>query len=161
MLDKYGIDRTISDLSEDGKQLVVQAIKNAENKITIQTVAAHWKEIIICILLFGVWFMNMRMTKAEADLAKKNETYDSLKKIETIDATLQKVQENQKTLYPQMDITISQIEMAREQLKAMEKKIAGLTPQQATAQARSLTIDALSKDLAELGYPNTVVKDSK
>lgn len=155
---KFGIQDAIDRLEDDAKIRVQEALKRAENTITLSTILSHWKEIVIVCLLIGAWIMYQRMDSAKRELATKNETFNQLQKISKIDETLKKVQENQDTVYPQIDATVQQIEAARAQLRDLNKKIEIANQNAYRAAAQKLNIDELSADLNSLGYPNKVVK---
>ena len=42
MLDQYGLSKKVDALSEEAKADLVQALKNAENKVTVSTIVSQW-----------------------------------------------------------------------------------------------------------------------
>jgi hypothetical protein len=158
-ISKYKIGWHLSDLTEEAKVGIFEAIKAAEQRVTAQTVLSHWKEIFLVILIISVVIMNYRMRSAQTELEVKNETYNRLQKIDAIDSTLKSVQDNQKNLYPQMDATVQGLENARAQLKTLNTKISTITQSQSREAASKLGIEELSKELTVLGYPNKIVRE--
>ena len=156
MLDQYGLSKKVDALSEEAKADLVQALKNAENKVTVSTIVSQWREILIVILIASALILYWRMNSAQTALKTKEETFNRLEKIDKIDSTLKGVEDNQKNLYPQIDANIQGIEQTRAQINALSKKIDLIGRPVYREQARSLTVDQLSEELNKLGYSNVV-----
>jgi len=157
-LEKYGLDKAFKEEEEDIKLRISGALKAAEGKLTLGTLAANWQGILILILLISFWFMYHRMDVAQRELATKNETFNRLGKIDQIDQTLKSVQEHQQE-YTQTDALINQIEAARSQIRALDRKIELANQAKFQEEAKKLSVEELSKDFFNnLGYANQPVK---
>jgi len=155
---KYNLHEDLEGLGEAAKRRIAEALTNAESKITVQTVGAHWKEIIIFILLFLMWITYARMNAAQAELKTKTETYDRMKKTETIDTTLKSVTDHQENLYPKLDASLAATEAALAQIRQLNATVKLMNQDQARKAAASLNSDETSKNLFNLGYPNKLLK---
>jgi uncharacterized protein YpmB len=154
MLDKYGLDKWAAEMSVDAKARLTDALKNAENKVTVGTVISHWREIIILALIVGSLFLYWRMNSAQVELKTKQETFNRLEKIDKIDETLKSVNENIKTLYPQIDDNVKGLDKTRQQLGILTKKIDSTIPVKPVY--RDLSAQQVSDELSKLGYKTTV-----
>lgn len=153
---KY-VKKVLDNLEEEAKDHIQEALKTAEQKITVSTIQAHWREILIVFLIITFVFMWNRMNNAVAELKAKQSTFESLKKIDKIDETLKVVAEHQQD-YPRLDGIVNQLDAARQQIKVLDAKITLMGKDKFRADASKLSIDQLSQEFFTLGYPNTVVK---
>jgi hypothetical protein len=159
VIDKYGLSKVGEGLSDEAKELVSIALKNAENKITITTVGSHWKEIAIFILIILASLFYYQGLKAKNELKTKQETFNRLEKIENIDKTLKTVEENQKILYPKIDSDLAEIARTRASLEELSKKIKILPKESFRKEVAKLPIETISEELNKLGYSNTIVTE--
>lgn len=159
MLDKYDLGK-LENLTEDGKVLVIKALKSAEKKITLATVITKWRETVILILLIVVAFLWWKKLSAETELAKAKAMLNSAQQIATIDATLQQMEQHQKNLYPKLDANIKELEALRLQLRTVEGTLVGLSRDRfrKAVKDQQLTPTQLADYFKSKGYDARAIK---
>lgn len=118
----------------------------------------YWKELIILLLLIFLtifWQLNQNKAKELEKIELEKVTADI---IQSINSKLSDIEKRQKELYPQIDSKITTI---NKNIKDSNDKIANLqknqlTKEQVANEYANKTIEEISRNLNDNGYPNSV-----
>lgn len=155
-LKEYGLKRTIKDLPDEIGEEIMDALHRAEAKLTPKTIAASWREILIVVLIIASVFLWWRWNENAKALATAQELAARVKIIEKIDAQLTDMKKREELMYPELKERISAVDSnligVRKQIRAIRIP----DPKEYQAQSSKMSLEEISKDLSDMGYPNEV-----